>query len=111
MASIDGICEECGKTGFVGEVCSFCGNKIEALDKDLERFESDATMPVVRDQVPTPHTGDDPDFDDDVADFSEDDDHVHGDVSMEDLADKENDSEDKEAWFDPENFNSDEEEA
>ena len=36
---LDGICEECGNTGIVGEICSNCGSKFTSLDDHLEEFD------------------------------------------------------------------------
>ncbi|MFA6081921.1 MAG: hypothetical protein WC773_00705 [Patescibacteria group bacterium] len=49
MKELDGICEECGNTGIVGDSCSFCGNKIMSLDDNLDTFDDDEDdIPVQR---------------------------------------------------------------
>ncbi len=119
MASIDGICEECGNTGLVGELCSFCGHRIEPLDKDLDRFEDE--VPIVPKAAKTTRSSFDSDMDeleldDDLNDLDDDLDEMNeadetsDGPSIETMADEENEREDKEAWFDPDNFNVDEEE-
>src|SRR5258707_370023 len=118
MANIDGICEECGNTGLVGEICSFCGSRIEPIDKGIEQFENDEVIPVVKKSKSAAsqnRRGDMFDDDDDLEDINledemediEDDDSGSNNLSIDDLAEKENDKEDKEAWFDPDNFNID----
>jgi len=117
---VDGICEECGNTGIPGEVCVVCGTRIKAVDEDLEQFEEDAVPAVVRKPRVAPKAvdGDDDELEgveleadmEDLEGLVDEEEGGKDRVSLQRLADEENDREDKEAWFDPDSFNVDEDE-
>lgn len=46
MASLDGVCEECGNTGLSGEICSNCGSRLVPIDAGLDQFEKDDDLVV-----------------------------------------------------------------
>lgn len=104
MASIDGICEECGNTGLIGETCSFCGHSIKAVDADLDRFEHEdsVALPKSRSKHSLDDLDDDPDLDVlEDADLEDDLDLQDGEVgadtaSLEAMAEDEDKQEDRE---------------
>lgn len=103
MASIDGICEECGNTGLIGETCSFCGHNIKAIDADLDRFEHEdsVALPKLRTKHTINDLDDDPDLDVlEDADLEDDLDLEDGEVgadtaSLDAMAEDEDKAEDR----------------
>ncbi|GEM_PF-5327058 len=96
MKELDGVCEECGNTGIVGEPCSFCGTRITSLDEKLDEFESDETAAVItpKKSPRKPESDELDEFGDDLEDIDEDLEDVDEDdlgdaASLEDLAEKE----------------------
>lgn len=88
MASLDGVCEECGNTGLAGEICSNCGSRIVPIDAGLDQFEKEDDLVVPHAKKTRAALDDfyaDPDVDDleDMEDIEDDLDEI-GDLDEED---------------------------
>lgn len=87
MKELDGVCEECGNSGIVGELCPNCGSKFTSLDEDLEKFDDDVDdAPVAKSKKHLPKDELDAldEFGDDLDDPDEE--ALIGDESLEQLA-------------------------
>ena len=117
MANLDGICEECGNTGIVGDPCLVCGGRIESLDKGIEKFESEdethhvATPSVSRSKKVHQPVLDDFDVDpgdEELEDIEEDLEELGDEfdpdntLSMEDLAEEEDEKDVPDSYDDDE---------
>jgi hypothetical protein len=98
MKELDGVCEECGNTGIVGEICSNCGTKFTSLDENLDEFDDlddDAPAAKSKKHLPKDELEALDEFSDDIDD--PDADAVLGDESLEQLAADENEREGEES--------------